>query len=275
MLSYDSQSSRNTSVSGVFPCPKTGFSLIFSLIGSIGGNCANKTLHAVGTFTLHLVSHMTIYVQHKGRCGVAQVPLHRLDVVSGADRGNCVGVTQVVETGIGTTDGRNNALVLTIDGRLCQVCPELVGKDQALRILPVTAQQKFLLHLPSALLLQPSQHSLCRSDGAASTILWRNKLIALAPLVLMQLHLLFHRDDTCMKVDAVPRQAQYLALPHTGEQCQDKQRFKAVSLYSGQKCGDLCVIKRLDLLTLYPRQDTGISRVVSQIRKHSWMRRPA
>lgn len=100
VLSYDNQSSRNTCVSGAFLCPKTGFSLIFSLIGSTDGNCTDKTLHAVGTFALHLVSHMTIHVQRKGRCGVAQVPLHRLDVVPGADRGDCVGVTQVVETGI-------------------------------------------------------------------------------------------------------------------------------------------------------------------------------
>ena len=86
------QSSRNTCVSGAFLCPKTGFSLIFSLIGSTDGNYTDKTLHAVGTFTLHLVSHMAIHVQRKGRCGVAQVPLHRLDVVPGADRGDCVGV---------------------------------------------------------------------------------------------------------------------------------------------------------------------------------------
>ena len=33
----------------LFLCPKTGFSLIFSLIGSTGGNCTDKTLHAVGT----------------------------------------------------------------------------------------------------------------------------------------------------------------------------------------------------------------------------------
>ena len=98
-----SQNSRNTGVSGVFSCPKTGFSLIFSLIGSTGGNCTDKTLHAVSTFALHLVSHMAVYVQRKGRCGVAQVPLHRLDIVASADRGDCVGVTQVVETGIGTT----------------------------------------------------------------------------------------------------------------------------------------------------------------------------
>ena len=174
-------------------------------------------------------------------------------------------VTQVVETGVGTTDGRDDALVLAVDCRLCQVCPEFVGKDQTLRILPVTAQQKLLLHLPSALLLQPGKDSLCRGDGTASAILWRNKLIALAPLVLMQLHLLFHRDETWMKVDAVPRQAQYLALPHTGEQRQDKQRFKAASLYSGQKRGDLRIVKGLDLLALYPRQGTGIGRVVSQI----------
>ena len=118
-------------------------------------------LHAVGAFALHLVSHMAVYVQRKGRCGVAQITLHCLDVVSGADCGNSVGVTQVVETGIGTTDGRNNALVLTVDRRLCQVRPELIGKDQTFRILPVTAQQKLLLHLPSALLLQPGKDSVC------------------------------------------------------------------------------------------------------------------
>ena len=86
-----------------FYCPETLFSLIFSLIGSTGGNCTDKTLHAVGTFALHLAGHMAVYVQRKGRCGVAQITLHRLDIVASADRGDCVGVTQVVETGIGTT----------------------------------------------------------------------------------------------------------------------------------------------------------------------------
>ena len=61
---------------------------------------------------------------------MTQITLHRLDVVPGADRSNGVGVTQVVETGVGTTDGRNNALVLAVDRWLCQVRPELVGKDE-------------------------------------------------------------------------------------------------------------------------------------------------
>ena len=83
----------------LFSCPKTGFSLIFSLIGSTDGNCADKTLHAAGNVLLHLVGHMAIYVQCEGGSGVAQVPLHRLDIVAGADRGNGVGVTQIVEMG--------------------------------------------------------------------------------------------------------------------------------------------------------------------------------
>ena len=82
---------------------------------------------------------MAIYVQCEGGSGVAQISLHCLDVVPGADRGDCVGVTQVVETGIGTTHGRNDTLVLAVDCWLCQVCTELVGKDQTFRILPGAA----------------------------------------------------------------------------------------------------------------------------------------
>lgn len=73
---------------------------------------------------------MAIYVQCEGGSGVAQISLHCLDVVPGADRGDCVGVTQVVETGIGTTHGRNDTLVLAVDCWLRQVCPEFVGKDE-------------------------------------------------------------------------------------------------------------------------------------------------
>ena len=75
-----------------FHARKQVLALFFSLIGSTGGNCADKTLHAVGTFVLHLVGHMTIHVQRKSRCGVAQISLHCLDVISGADRGDSVGV---------------------------------------------------------------------------------------------------------------------------------------------------------------------------------------
>ena len=98
-------------------------------MGSACGDRLDEPLHSVRTFPLHLIRHMAVHIQRKRGGGVAQITLHCLDVVSGADRGNCVGVTQIVETGVGTTNGRNNALVLAVDRRLRQVCPELVGKD--------------------------------------------------------------------------------------------------------------------------------------------------
>ena len=52
-------------------------------MGSTSGNCTDKTLHAVGAFALHLVGHMAVYVQRKGRSGVAQISLHSLDVIAG------------------------------------------------------------------------------------------------------------------------------------------------------------------------------------------------
>lgn len=114
---------------------------------------------------------MTVHIQCEGGGGVAQITLHRLNVVSGADRGNGVGVAQVVESGIGAAYSRHNAFVLAVNGGLRQVCADLVGKNQALRILPAAAQQKLLLHLPSTLLPQSGQDSLCRGNGTASAIL--------------------------------------------------------------------------------------------------------
>lgn len=43
-------------------------------------------LHPVGAVTLHLVRDMAVHIQGEAGCGMAQVPLHRLDVVSGLNR---------------------------------------------------------------------------------------------------------------------------------------------------------------------------------------------
>ncbi len=114
-----------------------------------------------------------------------------------------------METGVGTTNGCNDALVLAVDCRLRQVCTEFVGKDQPFRILPVAAQQKFCCICHRRCCCNRARTVCAAVMVRLSAILGRNQLIALAPFVLMQLHLLFHRDNTCMKVDAIPCQAQY------------------------------------------------------------------
>ena len=52
------------------------------------GNTSDKPFHTIRAVLLHFVRHMTVYVQRK-RCGmVAQVFLHRLDVLPALKCGN-------------------------------------------------------------------------------------------------------------------------------------------------------------------------------------------
>lgn len=41
---------------------------------------------------LHLLGDMAVYIKRKGCCGMAQIALHRLDIVAGADGSDGVGV---------------------------------------------------------------------------------------------------------------------------------------------------------------------------------------
>ena len=48
----------------------------------------NVLLHPVGTLPLHLVGNMTVYIQRKCRRSVAEVALHRLNIIPGSDGSN-------------------------------------------------------------------------------------------------------------------------------------------------------------------------------------------
>lgn len=64
----------------------------------------DERLHAAGAFLLHFFSDMAVHIQGKGCCGVAQVLLYRLDIVTRLDTGHGVGVPQIVEPGFWATD---------------------------------------------------------------------------------------------------------------------------------------------------------------------------
>ena len=57
----------------------------------------DEILHAVGTCDPHLVRTVPVEIQGEGRRRVTQILLNRLDVVSGAEGIDCVGVPQVVD----------------------------------------------------------------------------------------------------------------------------------------------------------------------------------
>ena len=63
-----------------------------------------ELLQLISTFSLHFFGDMAIHVQSEGRCGVAQVLLHRLYIVAGSDGGNRIGVPQIVESSFRAAD---------------------------------------------------------------------------------------------------------------------------------------------------------------------------
>ena len=93
--------SRVRSPSRAFALPKSGFSLIFSLMKSPDRNRLDKLLHPLGTVLLHLFRHMTIHVQRERSGSVSKIFLHGFNVVTTFDTGNCVCVAQVVKADAG------------------------------------------------------------------------------------------------------------------------------------------------------------------------------
>ena len=68
---------------GFFLTSEVCFPLFFSYGGFPlpSGNAPDKVLHPFSTFPLHLIGDMTVDIQCKGGGGMAQVALHRFDVV--------------------------------------------------------------------------------------------------------------------------------------------------------------------------------------------------
>ena len=91
-------------VSRFFVLPKSGVSLIFSLMKSPDRNRLYKLLHPLCAVLLHLFRHMAIHIQCESSCGMAEIFLHGFNVVAAFDTGNCVCVAQVVKTGGWRTD---------------------------------------------------------------------------------------------------------------------------------------------------------------------------
>ena len=115
------------------------------------------------------------------------------------------------------------------------------------------------------MLLQEGHNRRCGRDGAALAVLRAAEPETVARLALVEEGLLADRDRTGLKVYVIPREAEHLALTHTGEKRDRQQRFKAAALDGLQKCRNLCVVQRRKLLALHARQLAGIGGIEAQI----------
>ena len=56
-------------------------------------DAVNERLHTSGALFLHALGDVTVHIQRKGRCSVAEISLHRFHVVAVLQRENCERVT--------------------------------------------------------------------------------------------------------------------------------------------------------------------------------------
>lgn len=110
------------------------------------GNALDERLHPGGAGLLHLVCDVTVNVQGKGGCGVAQVSLYSLDVIPGADRCHGIAVSEIVETGIRAANGGNDFLEASIYTGFCQMAAQFIGKHKV-AVLPQRTGLQVLLGL--------------------------------------------------------------------------------------------------------------------------------
>ena len=77
-------------VARFFALPKSGVSLIFSLMKSPDRNGLDKLLHPLCAILLHLLRNMSVSIQSECCGGMTEIFLHGFNVVAAFDTGNCV-----------------------------------------------------------------------------------------------------------------------------------------------------------------------------------------
>jgi len=87
---------------GIFACCR---SLLFlRIFPLLSGNRLEKLLHSLRACLPHAVRHVSVAIQREGGGGVTQIFLHGFDVVAVRKRGNGIGVTQIVHSGLRKPD---------------------------------------------------------------------------------------------------------------------------------------------------------------------------
>ena len=133
---------------------------------------------------------------------MSKVPLHRLDIITGMDRGNCVAVAKIMEASLGHTDRCDNALVAVIHIVRRNMTAQLVRKDKA-AVFPRAARTDLLCALLRLMLFQQRDDKRCSSDAAAFSVLRGNKPI-LPRLSGNVLQLFINENRAFFQIDTIP-----------------------------------------------------------------------
>ena len=104
-----------------FCCPLTLTLTLTGIFAGSPGHLTDKLLHALGGLLAHFLGNVAVYVQGEAGRGVAQVALHRFNIVPGADGGHGVRVPEVMHPCVRASNRGGDCLKRLINGVNCQV----------------------------------------------------------------------------------------------------------------------------------------------------------
>ena len=137
---------------------------------------------------------------------MAQVALHGLDVIPGADGGYGIAVSEIVKTGIRAANGGHSFLEVFVYCVDSQMSAQLIGENKA-GIFPKRASPETLLCLFCPVGAQDLQDPGSRGYGAGFIVFQRGKDIC--PVFLfLPLELLTDKDSPPLKSPRNPRSSQ-------------------------------------------------------------------
>ena len=100
-----------------------------------GQNVLNEAVHSYCTFFVHLVGDMAINIQGECCGSMAQMFLHRFNIITGTDGRNGKRMAQIVKTGVRRTNFCDDLFEFQIDGLMFQMMTQLISKHKT-GILP-------------------------------------------------------------------------------------------------------------------------------------------
>ena len=194
---------------------------------------------------------------------MTQIALHGLDVVTALKRYQCIAVTQIVEAFLIQSQFPYNVFEMLIYGHMTQISAPLVRENEIPRIVPSRSRLLLKLLLAGFLRFQEFHDRRRDHDISAHAVLGGHQRVDPADLLRL-LQLLLHMDRAGIEVHAVPCEPQHLALPHTGEECDQVQEFKLMPSDRIQKPHDLFLFQRFDFLFRDLRKFTELRRIEAE-----------
>lgn len=157
----------------VFPC-------FFPLLGR---DIPDELFHAVCAGLSHLLCHMPVNVQRKGRRCVPKVSLNRLDVISSAQGRHSITVPQIVKAGIRQANRACHALETMIHRMRREVVSDLIGKYKV-PLFPSRSHCKAFQLLTDPVVLQQFRNRRRERNSASFSVFSSDQAIRSLPYMI-------------------------------------------------------------------------------------------